>query len=831
MLQHAEADQMRSKLLGLVAAIGSIALVLAASDVSGTWVADVETPFGSVTYTFTFHANGAALTGTAASQWSRFELREGRVEGDRISFVEETTFDNRPVRLQYTGQLVGDELRFSRTTGQGRLDTFVARREGAPPPVVGPFPFQDSNLDELTRLKDLVSRMTLDEKIAALGTSPSVPRLGVRRTQHVEGLHGLAYGGPSNWGSRNPMPTTIFPQAVGLGQTWDSDVVREVGRIEGYEARFIAQSPRWRRGGLIIRAPNADLSRDIRWGRTEESFGEDAFLAGALSVAFIKGLQGDDPRRWQAASLMKHLLANSNENGREHTSSDFDERLLHEYYSAPFRMGVMEGRANAYMAAYNKVNGVPSTVQPFLRRMTMEQWGLDGIICTDGGALGLLVTAHKYYPALDEAAAASIKAGITVFLDRYPEAVRQALQKGLLAEADVDAALMRNFRVSLKLGLLDSLEHDPYGGIGKTGDDPWTTDAHKDAVRRVTQKSIVLLKNDTSLLPLDRTRIKSIAVIGPRANDVLLDWYSGTPPYTVTPLVGIRNKAGAAMEVSHARDNTNGEAVKLARAAAVAIVVVGNHPTCDAGWAQCPVASDGKEAVDRRGIDLEQEALVRDVHGANPRTILVLKASFPFAINWSQAHVPAILTLAHNSQEEGNALADVLFGEYNPAGRVVHTWPRSVEDLPPILDYDLRKGRTYMYSNATPLYPFGFGLSYTTFTYSNLRLDPVAVGADGTVAVKVDVRNGGQRAGEEVVQVYVSYASSRVPRPARELKGFARVAIGAGETTTVSVPVPASRLGYWDVAKQSFVVEPGQVKVFVGSSSADLKLNAELTVR
>ncbi|HXE80660.1 MAG TPA: glycoside hydrolase family 3 C-terminal domain-containing protein, partial [Vicinamibacterales bacterium] len=633
----------------------------------------------------------------------------------------------------------------------------------------------------------------------------------------------------SNWGSRNPMPTTIFPQAVGLGQTWDVEALRRVGAIEGYEARFIAQSPRWRRGGLIIRAPNADLARDIRWGRTEESFGEDPFLAGTLSVAFIKGLQGDDDRYWQAASLMKHLLANSNENGREYTSSDFDERLLHEYYAMPFRMGIVEGGANAYMAAYNKINGIPATVHPLLRDVTMKQWGLNGIICTDGGALRLLVTAHKHYPDLEQAAAASIKAGITVFLDRYPDAVRGALEKKLITEADIDAALIRNFRVSLKLGLLDPPERVPYSAIGRTGDDPWTTAAHKEAVREVTRKSIVLLKNERGLLPLGAS-IKSIAVIGPRSNDVLLDWYSGTPPYTVTPLNGIRARAGDSIQVRHASGTDTAEAVRLARESDVAIVVVGNHPTCDAGWEQCPVASDGKEAVDRRAIHLEQEALVREIHAANPRTVLVLKASFPFAINWSQEHVPAILTMAHNSQEEGNALADVLFGDYSPGGRLVHTWPQSIDDLPPMLDYDIRKGRTYMYAKAKPLYPFGHGLSYTTFEYSNLRTSASSVDADGTVTVSVDVRNTGARTGDEVVQLYVSYPESKVQRPRMELKGFARVSIEPGQTRTVSIPLPASRLAYWDTARQSFSVEPGTVILLIGASSADIRQQGRLTV-
>ena len=425
---------------------------------------------------------------------------------------------------------------------------------------------------------------------------------------------------------------------------------------------------------------------------------------------------------------MKHLLANSNEVGREHTSSDFDERQLREYDSVPFRMGVTEGRSNAFMAAYNRVNGIPCTVHPFLRAITMKEWGLDGIICTDGGALGLLVTAHRYFPALDEAAAASIKAGITVFLDRYPDAVRQALSRGLLSEKEIDEALVRNFRVSLRLGLLDAPAANRYASIGAAGADPWTTGAHKAAVRRVTRKSIVLLKNAGGLLPLDPRALRSVAVIGPRADAVLLDWYSGTPPYTVTPLAGIRARLGEAVTVNRAADNTNDAAVALARASDVAIVIVGNHPTCDAGWEKCPVASDGKEAVDRRSIDLEQEALVKQVVAANPRTVVVLKASFPFAIAWSQEHVPSILTMAHNSQEEGNALADVLFGDYNPAGRTVHTWPRSIDQLPPMMDYDITHGRTYMYFKGQPLYPFGFGLSYTTFDV----LGPADGGLPGT---------------------------------------------------------------------------------------------------
>jgi beta-glucosidase len=691
-------------------------------------------------------------------------------------------------------------------------------------------PFRNPDLPADQRLVDLVSRLTLDEKISALGTNPAVARLDIRGARHVEGLHGLAYGGPSNWGSRNPMPTTIFPQAVGLAETWDRAALTEVGAIEGHEARFIFQSPRWNRGGLIIRAPNADLARDPRWGRTEESYGEDPFLTGSLAVALIKGLQGDNPKYWQAASLMKHLLANSNEDDRERSSSDFDERLLREYYSVPFRMGVVEGHANAFMAAYNKVNGVPCTVQPFLREMTMKGWGLDGIICTDGGALGLLISAHKAFPTLAEGAAASIKAGITVFLDKYPDAVREALARGLVTEPEIDAAVTRNFRVSLKLGLLDPPGRVPYASIGVTGEDPWQSADRKAIVRNVTRESIVLLKNRSHLLPLDRATVKSLAVIGPRASSVLLDWYSGTPPYTVSPLDGIREAAGDRVKVGFAADNTGGAAVALARQSDVAIVIVGNHPTCDAPWQQCPVPSDGKEAADRRGIDLEQESLVKEVYAANPRTVVVLKASFPFAIAWSENHVPAILTMAHNSQEEGHALADVLFGGYNPAGRLVHTWPRSLDQLPPMMDYDIRHGRTYMYFKSQPLYPFGFGLSYTTFAYTSLTTSAPALDPRGEVTLSVGVKNTGTRAGDEVVQVYASYPTSKVARPARQLVGFERIALAAGESKSVSIPLAANRLAYWDAEHRAFVVEPGPVQLWAGGSSADTKIHTMLTV-
>jgi beta-glucosidase len=688
--------------------------------------------------------------------------------------------------------------------------------------------------------------MSAEEKISALSTTPDVPRLGIRGSGHIEGLHGVAYGGPGGWEGRGlkPLPTTQFPQSAGLGETWDPDLLQKAAAIEGYEARYIFQSEdlrttnsrgeQHRREGIVVRAPNADLARDPRWGRSEESYGEDPYLTGTMTVAFIRGLQGDDPHYWLTASLMKHFLANSNEDGRGGSSSDFDERLLREYYSVPFRMGVMDGGSRAYMTAYNAYNGIPMAAQPVLRDLTIEEWGFDGIICTDAGALTNMVTQHKYFPEINQATAGAIHAGINQFLDRYREAASAALEKKFVNLSEIDENLRGVYRVMIRLGLLDPPDVVPYSKIRGTTP-AWDHEEHRALARKITQESIVLLKNDAlkhsqRLLPLDGTKLKSVAVIGPYADQVALDWYSGTPPYAVSPLDGIKNKLGSRVKVNFARDNSSGEAVKSARAADVAIVVVGNHPTCNAGWAMCPLPSDGKEAIDRKTITLEQEEMVKQVLAVNPCTVVVMISSFPFAIPWTVAHAPAIVHMAHNSQEEGNALADVLFGDYNPAGRLVVTWPMALDQLPPIMDYDIRHGRTYMYFRQKPLYPFGYGLSYTTFSYSNLRTSAEQLKRDGQITVSLDVRNTGSRAGDEVVQMYVAHLHSKVERPIEELKGFKRIALEPGETKTVTLPLKASVLAYWNSAKGAFEVEPDQVNVMVGTSSADIKLQQAVSI-
>ncbi len=700
-----------------------------------------------------------------------------------------------------------------------------------------PYPFQNTGLSDEERLDNLISLMTLDEKINCLSTRPAVPRLGVTGTRIVEGLHGLALSGPANWAVRGKgsSVTTTFPQAYGLAQMWDPELLRQVAALEAEETRWLTQNPGYASAGLIVLAPNADLGRDVRWGRTEECYGEDAYLTSRLTVAFVKGLQGDHPKYWKTASLMKHFLANSNENNRALNSSDFDERLFREYYSYPFFKGVTEGGSRAYMTAYNRYNGIPCTVHPVLKDVTVNEWGQDGIIATDGGAYRQLLTHHKYYPDLKAAAKGCLDAGTTMFLDNFRDPLGEALREGLISEAEIDSAIRGTLRVLLKLGLLDSPENmeNPYSNIGIADTvPPWKKDVTMKLARLATSKSVVLLKNDSQTLPLQKGKYKTIAVIGPSANLVISDWYSGTPPYRITALQGIRNAVGSDTKILFAASNKADSAVIAAREADVAIVCVGNHPlSYGLGWGQNQVASDGREDVDRQALSLEQEDLVKLVFAANRNTILVVVSSFPYTINWSVENIPAIVHISQSSQELGNGLADVLFGEVSPAGRLVHTWPSSIDQLLPILEYNIRKGRTYMYSKAEPLFPFGHGLTYTTFEYSSLKTNKKVVRQGDTLSVTLQLKNTGNYDSDEVVQLYISFPGSEVERPAIALKGFSRVHLGKGEEKTVTIPLDAAELTYWDVEKHAFVLEKGRVTLHAGSSSADLRLQSEVSVR
>lgn len=685
--------------------------------------------------------------------------------------------------------------------------------------------FNDPAVNEEQRLDDLIARMTLDEKVDALGNNTQVPRLGIQASGSVEGLHGIVLGGPT-YGDRANTPTTGFPQAYGLGETWDTDLLHRVATYISTENRYLFQNAKYRKSGLIMWTPNVDLGRDPRWGRTEECYGEDAFLTSRLAVAFIKGIQGDHPKYWRNASLMKHFLSNSNEYGRTFSSSNYSDKLFREYYAYPFYKGVTEGGSQALMTAYNAYNGTPCIMHPVLRNIVMKEWGLNGTLLTDGGAFRLLLSDHKRFDNDRAAAAAAcIKAGITKFLDEYKDAVYEALHRKLISVEDIEKAIRGNLRISLKLGLLDHAEDNPYAAIGVTDTiAPWSKPETKALVREATLKSVVLLKNQDHLLPLDRHKIKKIAVIGQRATEVLQDWYAGKPFYTVNVLDAIREEAGNDIEVRYVKTNRMDSARTVAAWADVAIVCVGNHPTCDAGWEQAPVISEGKEAVDRQSLQLDQEDLLLQVAQTNPNTIGVLISSFPYAINRANQTVPALLHLTQCSQELGHAVSDVIFGHYNPAGRLTQTWVKNITDLPHMMDYDITHGRTYMYFKEKPLYPFGYGLSYTRFNYSGTTLDDRVIERGDTLRVCFNLKNSGNMDGDEVVQLYVSARKHTDKDPIKQLKAFQRISLHKGETKKVELTVPYTELQVWDEKQNRFILPDKEMTLEIGASSSDIRL-------
>lgn len=685
--------------------------------------------------------------------------------------------------------------------------------------------FNDPAVNEEQRLDDLIARMTLDEKVDALGNNTQVPRLGIQASGSVEGLHGIVLGGPT-YGDRANTPTTGFPQAYGLGETWDTDLLHRVATYISTENRYLFQNAKYRKSGLIMWTPNVDLGRDPRWGRTEECYGEDAFLTSRLAVAFIKGIQGDHPKYWRNASLMKHFLSNSNEYGRTFSSSNYSDKLFREYYAYPFYKGVTEGGSQALMTAYNAYNGTPCIMHPVLRSIVMKEWGLNGTLLTDGGAFRLLLSDHKRFDNDRAAAAAAcIKAGITKFLDEYKDAVYEALHRKLISVEDIEKAIRGNLRISLKLGLLDHAEDNPYAAIGVTDTiAPWSKPETKALVREATLKSVVLLKNQDHLLPLDRHKIKKIAVIGQRATEVLQDWYAGKPFYTVNVLDAIREEAGNDIEVRYVKTNRMDSARTVAAWADVAIVCVGNHPTCNAGWEQAPVISEGKEAVDRQSLQLDQEDLLLQVAQTNPNTIGVLISSFPYAINRANQTVPALLHLTQCSQELGHAVSDVIFGHYNPAGRLTQTWVKNITDLPHMMDYDITHGRTYMYFKEKPLYPFGYGLSYTRFNYSGTTLNDRVIERGDTLRVCFNLKNSGDMDGDEVVQLYVSARKHTDKDPIKQLKAFQRISLRKGETKKVELTVPYTELQVWDEKQNRFILPDKEMTLEIGASSSDIRL-------
>lgn len=808
------------------------------------------------------------------------------------------------------------------------------------------------------RIQDLIGRLTLAEKVSQLShEATAIDRLGIPAYHYGnEAVHGVkAESGVA----------TVFPHAIAMAATWNAELIFRVSTAISDEARarYHAHVPNV---GLTFWSPTINIGRDPRWGRTHEGYGEDPYLTSRIAVAFVKGLQGHDPRYLKAIASPKHYAAN-NEEWRRHTgSAQIDETLLREYYLPHFQAVMQEGRAFSIMAAYNAINGVPCCCSKLLLTDILRgEWGFQGYTVSDCGGVRDIFSGHHFSASMKEAVAMAMNAGLDMDCgEEYRGYLLAAVQDGMVAEKTVDQALYRVLSARFRLGDFDPPVMVPYSKIPMSVVD---SPKHRELAREVARQSIVLLKNENRLLPLDKNNIRSIAVIGPNADVCQFGGYTGKYSYAVTPLQGMKNKfeqaeikftkgcdinmvmpaipaeqlrtadgrhgltgeyysttnisgratlvrvdekidfdwergspdarlaadsfsvrwtgkfipdatgdyyfgatfddeirifldgepflikwnnrnkntavktmpvqAGRPMDVRieyaehwyKAQMHLNGmpvnpdqfkDAVAAARTAEVAVIFAGTD------------ASVEDEGVDRSDLVLPgiQQDLIKAIVQANPATVLVLINGSPLAIDWAQKNVPAIIEAWYPGEEGGNAIADVLAGDYNPAGRLPMTFYQSVEQLPDFSDYDIRKGRTYkaeirrggVYTAEadSALFPFGYGLSYTQFRYSDLRID----NKGGSVRVAATVENTGACKGDEVVQMYIQDERARVPRPLQELKGFQRITLKPGEKKTVEFILQPQDLQYWDSQKKKYIFEPGRFLVFIGSSSRDRKL-------
>jgi beta-glucosidase len=697
------------------------------------------------------------------------------------------------------------------------------------------------------RVRDLIRRMTLAEKVSQMqDVAPAIDRLGIPAYNWWnEALHGVARSGLA----------TSFPQAIGLAATWDDSLMFRVATVISDEARakyheYIRNGSRKRYQGLTFWSPNINLFRDPRWGRGQETYGEDPYLTGSLAVQFIRGMQGDDAKYLKTVSTVKHFAVHSGPEPARHTfDAVVSERDLRESYLPHFQAGIREGHAYSLMCAYNRVFGKPACASDLLLRDILRgEWAFPGYVVSDCGAIDDIYMRHKVAATVAEAAARGVKSGTDLSCGREYAALTDAVKRGLVTEAVVDSSVSRLFLARMRLGMFDPAERvrwaaTPYSVL----DQP----AHRALARTAAQESIVLLRNQGDLLPLEKT-LGTIAVIGPDADDkeLLLGNYNGDPADPVTPLRGIREAVGKGTTVLYARgsDLADGlpasdsvparspadttlmtEALAAAARADAVVLFLGLSPRLEGE--EMPVRIEGFVGGDRTSLDIPaaQERLLERIVAVGKPTVLVLMSGSAVSTNWAAEHVPAILEAWYPGQAAGTAIADVLFGDANPGGRLPITFYKSATDLPPFEDYRMA-GRTYRFFGGTPLYPFGHGLSYTTFAYRNLRISAERLAAGDTVTVSVDVTNTGTRAGDEVVQLYVQYPDSKVERPRNDLRGYRRVALAQGETRTVTFPLAAASLAYWNAGSHGWAVEDGTVRIRVGASSADIRAERTIAV-
>ncbi len=717
-----------------------------------------------------------------------------------------------------------------------------------PPVVAGPEIWKDASQPLDARVSDLVRRMSLAEKVQEIrNTTPAIPRLGVPAYDFwSEALHGVARAGVA----------TVFPQAIGMAATWDAPLIHGEGNVIATEAR--AKNNDYRKThngdsdiyhGLTFWSPNLNIFRDPRWGRGQETYGEDPFLTGTLGVAFIRGLQGDDPNYFKAMACAKHYAVHSGPEPERHTFNvDPPERDFYETYLPHFEMAVRQGRVGGFMGAYNSVFGKPACASPLLLTdILRKEWGFDGYIVSDCGAIRDIDEHHHFVATPEEAAAVAVKAGCDICCGSDYNSLVKAAQTGLISEKEIDVAVSYALKTRFRLGLFDPPEKVPWANIGLDQND---TPEHAALALKVARESIVLLKNDGAL-PLDRTKIKRLAVIGMNANSlpVLVGNYNGTPARPVTILDGIKNIVGENIVVDFApgcplalpraagatpaarSQKMLADAVALAQSADAVIYVGGISAEFEGEEMSRADSYDGFNGGDRTRIELPevQTELLKALHATGKPLVFVNCSGSAMAMPWEAENLPAIVQAWYPGEQGGRAVAEVLFGDVNPAGRLPVTFYRATSDLPEFENYSM-SNRTYRYFGGTPLFAFGHGLSYTKFSYAKAKLSQSKFALGDTVKISFDVKNSGERDGDEVAQIYFRHVKSAVPQPKLALCSFTRVHLSRGQTVKVAAEIPVERFRYWDVAKKNYVVEPGEYELLIGAASDDIRLRAPLKI-
>ncbi|MCJ8209834.1 glycoside hydrolase family 3 C-terminal domain-containing protein [Mucilaginibacter sp. RS28] len=692
--------------------------------------------------------------------------------------------------------------------------------------------YLNANLSPEVRADDLLKKLTLQEKALLLGyRSKAIDRLHIPAYNWWnEGLHGVARAGEA----------TVFPQAIAMAATFNPSLVTEIGTAISTEARAkhnaaVARGDRGMYVGLTYWSPNINIFRDPRWGRGQETYGEDPYLTSRIGLAYVKGMQGDIEGKFKIAATAKHFVAHSGpEATRDYFNAKVTEKDLRETYLYAFNK-LVKGGVSSVMTAYNSVNGVPNSVNAsLLRSIVMKEWGFKGYIVTDCGALDDVFATHKYLKNGTEAAAAAIKAGINLDCSSVlQDDVVNAVNQKLITEKDVNAALRPLLLTQLKLGFFDDPKQSPYYNYGA---DSIHNQQHIALARKAAQQSMVLLKNENNILPLKDGSFNSIMVVGPNAAslDALVGSYHGINSQMVTFVEGISGAVSKGTRVEYdlgagEADTTHFGGIWGAGNADVTVAVVGLLPVTEgeAGDAFLSAAGGDKKTLSLPASHIKFMKELRK--GVKKPIIAVITSGSAVDVAEVAKYADAVILAWYPGEQGGNALADILLGKVSPSGKLPLTFYNSVNDLPAFDNYSMQ-GRTYRYFNGKVQYPFGFGLSYTNFAYTWQNQPKTTYAAKDSITFTVTIKNTGSMAGDEVVQVYIKYPGIG-QMPLKELKGFKRVSVSQGGEQTVTISIPVTELQKWDSNKHGWQLYKGAYELQVGDNSADAKLQASFTIK